>query len=242
MARTGVRAGGSARVLHCLRHGRTEMNEYLAEHAWDAPDFRDPLLYDTRLTAAGEAEAQRARARVQGLTQGPYPPDVIICSPLTRALRTMELAFADVLADVPVVVTHLGAERVYHSSDIGVLRSDLEEKFPYDFSGLPPGPWWYCGEQAAGVLGAGERGVEAGGGATEGAGAWDIVKEPGPDFLDRMRRFKEFLVERPEKRIAYVGHWAVLYALTGYDFDNCELVSTKLDKLVDFEDLDPDFA
>jgi len=60
--------------------------------------------------------------------------------------------------------------------------------------------------------------------------------------MERMAKFRAFLQARPERNIAYVGHWAVLYALTGYDFDNCELVTTNLDALVEPEDLDPDFA
>ena len=146
------------RALHLLRHGCTEMNEYLAQHPWDAPGFQDPLMYDTRLTAGGLAQARRARERVQGLTQCPFPPGVIVVSPLTRALRTMEEAFADVLAtgDVPVVVTPLASERVYHGSDVGALRSELEAEFPqYDFSELPAGPWWYGGGAGGGGGGAG---------------------------------------------------------------------------------------
>ena len=54
-------------------------------------------------------------------------------------------------------------------------------------------------------------------------------------------KFRAFLQARPERHIAYVGHWAVLYALTGIDFDNCELVSTNLDALAEPEELDPDF-
>ncbi len=235
MARAGggvsSRAGGAMRALHLLRHGRTEMNEYLAQHPWDAPGFEDPLMYDTRLTAGGLAQARKARERVKGLTQCPFPPGVIVVSPLSRALRTLEEAFADVLAtgEVPVVVTPLASERVYHGSDVGALRSELEAEFPrYDFSMLPTGPWWYGG------------GGGSGGGA--GGGGRKFQKEPGAEFMERMAKFRAFLQARPERDIAYVGHWAVLYALTGYDFDNCELVTTNLDALVEPEDLDPDFA
>ena len=240
--RVGARAGGAVRALHLLRHGCTEMNEYLAQHPWDAPGFQDPLMYDTRLTAGGLAQARRARERVQGLTQCPFPPGVIVVSPLTRALRTMEEAFADVLAtgEVPVVVTPLASERVYHGSDVGALRSELEAEFPrYDFSELPAGPWWYGGGGGSGGgCGAGGGG---GGGGGAGGGGRKFQKEPGAEFLERMAKFRAFLQARPERHIAYVGHWAVLYALTGIDFDNCELVSTNLDALAEPEELDPDF-
>jgi hypothetical protein len=49
----------SSQTLHLMRHGVTHMNEYLGAtaHPYGSPGFRDPLLYDTRLTARGQAEA-----------------------------------------------------------------------------------------------------------------------------------------------------------------------------------------
>ncbi len=32
-------------VIHCMRHGITEMNEYLSLHRYDAEDFKDPLMW-----------------------------------------------------------------------------------------------------------------------------------------------------------------------------------------------------
>ena len=171
-----------------------------------------------------------------GARAEPPPTHVIVCSPVSRALRTIGKAFTDTLAtgEVPVVVTHLGAECLYHSSDVGVLQSVSEAKFPrFDFSGLPSGPWWYEGGQT------GENGGLGGG---VGVGGGKIEKEPGLEFLQRMGQFRDFLKKRPEKHIAYVGHWAVLYTLTGYDFDNCELVTTNLDVIVDPGYLDPNFT
>ena len=66
------------------------MNVYLSRNAYDSPGFRDPLMYDTRLTAAGAAGA-RAAAKLCGKL---HPrPQLLVVSPLTRALQTAEHAF-----------------------------------------------------------------------------------------------------------------------------------------------------
>lgn len=58
-----------------MRHGTTEMNEYLSKPApsnrYGHPRFVDPRLYDTRLTARGKAGAQAAAARVRRLHPRP---------------------------------------------------------------------------------------------------------------------------------------------------------------------------
>ena len=47
--------------------------------------------------------------------------------------------------------------------------------------------------------------------------------EPSDLFKARVRQFKRWLLERPESVLAFVSHWGVLHALTGYSFDNCEV-------------------
>jgi broad specificity phosphatase PhoE len=42
----------------------------------------------------------------------------------------------------------------------------------------------------------------------------------------------DFVAERPEQSIAVVSHWGVLRALTGVEFDNCELRSVELETLL----------
>jgi broad specificity phosphatase PhoE len=66
----------------------------------------DPLLYDTKLTNEGQLQALKLNKK---LMTGPAPgaaaaaltrPDLIVVSPLTRALHTAQLAFAG-YEDVP---------------------------------------------------------------------------------------------------------------------------------------------
>ena len=42
-------------------------------------------------------------------------------------------------------------------------------------------------------------------------------------FLERVRRFKKYLLEGPERSIAVVSHSGTLEALTGYTFGNGEV-------------------
>lgn len=66
------------------------MNVYLSRNAYDSPGFRDPMMYDTRLTAAGAAGARAAAKLCAGLQPR---PQLLVVSPLTRALQTAEHAF-----------------------------------------------------------------------------------------------------------------------------------------------------
>ena len=76
--------------------------------------------YDTKLTPEGVWQAEQAQSKALQL----HPvPEVLIVSPLTRALHTAELAFPSAKCQIPRRIAHpLARERVYLSSDIGVLR------------------------------------------------------------------------------------------------------------------------
>lgn len=184
-----------------MRHGVTEMNVYLSKHRWDDPRFVDPRLYDTKLTDAGERQARAQQARCAQL----WPePQVLVSSPLRRALRTAELAFASVEPPLPRVVTPLCRERLYHSSDVGRSPRVVSAEFPqYSGWGHLPEVWWHA----------------------EGDPPDPLAFHPEPEdvFLDRCRHFLAWLAARPEKIIAVVTHWGVIEALTQTEFVNCEI-------------------
>jgi broad specificity phosphatase PhoE len=50
-------------------------------------------------------------------------------------------------------------------------------------------------------------------------------------FLARMQQLQQWIEARPERVLAVVTHWGVLRALTGRDFENCELQTVKLSEL-----------
>ena len=166
-----------------MRHGVTEMNVHLSSAApgYGKPGFVDPLLFDTSLTPAGERGARAAAKRVARLSP---KPELLVVSPLSRALHTALLAFG---ADIgkgnggggngnggngngngsngsrpAVVVEPLFRERLYLSSDVGSAPAALAARFPQlgaDAFGHLPDVWVSWGEggkKKRGVLVRGE--------------------------------------------------------------------------------------
>jgi len=76
-----------------IRHGVTEMNEWLARPGcqWGAPHFKDAGLWDTRLTPRGKDQAMSLGHQL--LAKDPQI-ELLVASPLTRALSTATFAFA----------------------------------------------------------------------------------------------------------------------------------------------------
>ena len=215
--------GDDRKILHLVRHGRTEMNEYLASNRWDASDFVDPLLYDTRLTKKGAAQA----ASLAPVTRFLDPkPEVLIASPLHRAMTTADLAFAG-CEGIRKETCALMRERVFHASDVGRHPDAIEADFPdwcvkalREEHADANGVWWYAGDGTGDHLG---TAVSASG----------VAQEPVEDFERRMGELVRWIESRPERSIAMVAHWGVWYSLTGREFENCELVA------FDLEDLEP---
>jgi broad specificity phosphatase PhoE len=78
------------------------------------------IRYDTRLTQRGEKEAKNAIKEASSLDPA---PDTIISSPLTRALQTADITFADFPG--PRIAHSLARERTYFASDVGI------DRYPY---------------------------------------------------------------------------------------------------------------
>eukprot|EP01023_Acetabularia_acetabulum_P019361 TRINITY_DN19853_c0_g1_i8.p2 TRINITY_DN19853_c0_g1~~TRINITY_DN19853_c0_g1_i8.p2 ORF type:complete len:163 (-),score=11.93 TRINITY_DN19853_c0_g1_i8:134-622(-) len=114
------------KVVYIMRHGTTHMNEWLHENQYNS--CFDPMMYDTRLSERGVLGAKRMAATTAHLNP---KPEVIIASPLTRALQTVEFAFADV--DCPRIAEPLGREKIFHASDIGRSPYELQQEFPKQF-------------------------------------------------------------------------------------------------------------
>ncbi len=69
-------------------------------------------------------------------------PEVLITSPLTRALHTAQLAFGDSLG-CPTVVEPTCSERIWLSSDVGRQPNELQQDFPtVDLDSLED-VWWH---------------------------------------------------------------------------------------------------
>ena len=227
-------ASGALKHITLVRHGQTHANVWMRQpgNAWGAPGFRDPGLVDTRLTPEGEAQAAALNAEL--LADGARF-DAVLCSPLSRALRTAQIALADVPIGAArrVRVTPLCSERVYLSSEVGRAPALLAA----EFGATPPagGPefdgfdeldprWWYGGFVAE---------VEAAiGGDWRPPGKYRNPAEPWGVFKRRMERLLAALEQADGERIAVVCHFGVASALLGEFLENCETRTVGLDALL----------
>ena len=133
------------RKLIIIRHGSTEMNEALASQPWGTKHFKDQLLWDTILSPKGTSQAQKLNQRLKQMLL-PDEIELIIASPLTRTLQTAELCLEGFPTEIPRIVLPLARERLYLSSDVGVSKSILVEKFSsWNYAEIRDDdePWWF---------------------------------------------------------------------------------------------------
>jgi broad specificity phosphatase PhoE len=207
-----------------IRHGRTEMNEYLAQPGkdWGSKDFFDPGMYDTKLTTEGIQQAKKLRVNAPKV-------DLLCVSPLRRALETATHAYD--LVNQPTIRTLLQplcAERVYMAADVGSTALALESEFGglgFDFSSLiestdgGQSPWWWTGDSTNYD-------------EWRPDGTYCCRGEPSHEFEKRMLMFKSWLSFRPERRIGVVCHWGTIQALTGESVANCATVHVPMAELL----------
>ena len=184
-------------AIFCIRHGESTFN---AAHRATGTD---PLHFDAPLTEAGLAQVRAARAEVRHL-----PVDLVVTSPLTRALQTTAGLFADHPSRPTVLVEALHRECQESSCDIGRAPALLAAEFPAFQLGHLPEVWWHAAGEPH------ERGFHV---------------EPRDLFHGRVAAFRDWLRGRPERTIAVVGHYTFFYHLTGRGLANCEVARFDLD-------------
>jgi glucosyl-3-phosphoglycerate phosphatase len=176
-------------AVYFIRHGQSEFNRI-----WAATG-RDPLLRDAALSDLGHAQVEAAVPIANALR-----PDVVISSPLTRALQTTTGLFGRG-DNVAIEVSALQAERITNTDDVGSTPKQLAERYPwFDFSHLDD-PWWPVGPPD-------ELGVPL---------------ESNESFDKRVAGFRLMIAARSEARIVVVGHGNFFAALLGRHLDNCEV-------------------
>jgi broad specificity phosphatase PhoE len=187
----------SRQKILCIRHGQSAYNAAFEETGID------PILPDARLTPKGEAQVLAARETMRDV-----PIDLVITSPLTRALQTTMGIFAGHPSNPRFIVEALHRERAESSCDIGRAPALLLAEYPtMDFGHLPD-VWWHAlGEPDS-------RG---------------IIVEPLETMMERLSLFRKFLAARPERNIAVVGHGTFFHHLTGVSFANCAIVELELE-------------
>ncbi len=184
------------KIVHCIRHGQSTFNAHFAEHGVDPGHFDAPLT---------ELGRRQVAERAPELRQHPY--ELVVTSPLTRAIQTTMGLFGDHPASPPVLVECLHREHLESSCDVGRAITHLSAEFPHlSFDHLDE-VWWHNEGEVN------ERG---------------FVYEPGHLFEERVERFRGWLAERPETMIAVVGHGTFFSKLVGRFLANCEVATLEL--------------
>ena len=125
--------------------------------------------------------------------------DLIVSSPLSRALQTYEIIFSK--RDIDLKINPLHREHVVHSCDIGKQPDELKKIFPnLNFEKLEK-YWWNNGKKIE------EK---------------TILFESIAELDLRVKKFQKFIKNREEKRIAIIGHGTFYSKIIGYYLNNCE--------------------
>ncbi|KAI9512660.1 histidine phosphatase superfamily [Russula earlei] len=134
--------GVSYKVFFFGRHGEGFHNAAITQYgqqAWDEKwgllDGDGKLIWgpDPRLTAIGEDQARNAHAAwKREIAHGIPVPHKFYCSPLKRALRTLELTFEGFLPvdPKPIILENCREHYGRHSCDKRSTRSALQSEFP----------------------------------------------------------------------------------------------------------------
>ena len=113
----------SAKTIHFIRHAQSEHNARVIG-ALDEDVIRmDPALRDARLTALGHRQAHALDSELAALRE----IELVVTSPLTRAIQTTLAAFADHPA--PRTVQPLHREHLDSFCDVGRSPTELTESF-----------------------------------------------------------------------------------------------------------------
>jgi broad specificity phosphatase PhoE len=184
------------KIIHCIRHGQSTFNA-----AFESTGT-DPLHWDAPLTELGHRQVAEAAALVRDI-----PFELVVTSPLTRALQTTLGLFKDHPASPCIRVESLHREHQGSSCDIGRSPAALLQDFPdLAFDHLDEVWWHQDGEPD-------ERG---------------FIFEPVETLQERVRTFRAWLEERPERFIAVVGHGTFFFHLVGRSLANCEIATLEL--------------
>lgn len=183
------------RIL-CVRHGESTFN------AVHEATGRDPGHIDAPLSERGRRQVADARRGLRDV-----PVELVVTSPLTRALQTTAGIFSDHPAQPAILVEALHRECQESSCDIGRAASILASEFPAFRLDHLAEIWWHADGQV-------------------GPGGFHV--EPRRLFDARVADFRDWLIGRPERVIAVVGHCTFFYHLTGRWMANCEVLELDL--------------
>jgi broad specificity phosphatase PhoE len=149
--------------------------------------------------------------------------DLVVTSPMTRAIETSLLCMEGLDSPLPVILP-LVTERGTSACDRGSPQGVLEERFPeLNFAPLRDRvreEWWGVTDASRGYGDAwwAEEEIRYSGGG--------LSPDYGRHFAlisARAVKLAEYLSGRPEQRIIVFGHGGIFNALLGKVFRNCEV-------------------
>jgi broad specificity phosphatase PhoE len=152
----------------------------------------DHDIVDPRLTALGRRQSRALRSHPAVRR---FKPELIIVSPLSRAIETAALAFGKTQSPCEFLLTERHSERVIAPCDTGSRKSKLLKRFPF---------------------------IKSWQGFRELKEVW--TKSKDMDRKWRCRRapaFRKWVDSLPEQRVVIVGHGAFFEALCGRYLHNC---------------------
>jgi len=198
----------ASKIIHFQRHGQGYHN-LLGDtvrsfgHGFDIDDpdpavnpFVKPEIQDSPLTQKGREEARAQRPKAAMLK-----PEVVIVSPLHRAIQTAQISFADHLENDIDFIAHEGCRE-----QLGLLTCNKAHPLSSTKADFPSVDFSLCTFGEEDTL----------------WNAHPTVRELPVDESDRAYAFlTDFIMERPEKEIAVVCHSAWLFSVCNVVID-CE--------------------
>jgi len=182
------------KTVHLIRHGQATSNEAALELGWDAYALEEHL--DAGLTALGRRQSRLVGRQIEALA---VQPELVLSSPLTRAMSTADEALAGVIPGaVPRLVLPLLRER------LGVNPCDRRR------------PWSLVAAEHSSLWDASL--VE-----TEEDNLWKAdERETDRQIEERARAAIEWLAGRPEETIVVFTHSSFIEALLDVHLDEKE--------------------
>jgi len=169
------------------------------------------------LSSKGQNQVNDLRNNIKSLKV-----DLIVCSPLSRAIQTCLGSFGSV-GYREIIVSELCREKLENGCDIGRPISEIRKEYPnLDFSEMKNEIWWYIPKELR---------KEANTENYKEIFQKKRYQEPEDVLQERINLFKKWLSMRPEKTIAIVSHSTFLMTFMGAKekMANCHVEQFNMD-------------
>lgn len=198
----------STKKIYLVRHAESEYNSSYKKNI-EMGLKKDPNIRDPQLTNNGIKQAQNIKEKIKLLN-----PDVIITSPLKRAIQTANI----INNNYRIIVHPLATEKITCTGDIGTFRSELN----CDLSYIDKEVWWNYNERKINNY---DDFINL------NSTTSSLIKEEDlEDFgsvMYRMKKLFEFIDDLEYKNICVISHSNFAYMLINKKLKNCEIYELK---------------